>query len=262
MQFAFDLISDLHVDQWQGLDWSQQATSPVCIVAGNVATGHKATLDVLRHLTQSYQVVFYIDGSVEHDHYRSHLFHSYQQLTQRLSSIPRLVYLQDNVVVLHGVAILATNGWWNFDFDPKQDPDDVKTWYNVKHGTSDVEIEQIGNMCEFDTSYMIKGVRRLQTHTDVKRIVMVTHSVPDPTLIDHDISVAGQPEFSCMGNSTMQQALIADTENKISTWCFGRYHGSVDQIRNGIRFVNNSRGSPSDPYPQTTYYPRRIIVEI
>jgi hypothetical protein len=65
-----------------------------------------------------------------------------------------------------------------------------------------------------------------------------------------------------MGNSTMQQALIADTENKISTWCFGRYHGSVDQIRNGIRFVNNSRGSPSDPYPQTTYYPRRIIVEI
>jgi hypothetical protein len=262
MQFSFDLISDLHVDQWQGFDWTDQATSPVCVVAGNIARGHKATIDVLRHLTQCYQAVFYIDGSTEHDQYRNNLLYSYQQLTSRLSNIPRLVYLQDNVIVLNGVALLATNGWWQFDFDSGQSPIDAEHWFSENTGADDVMIDQIRNMSEFDTQYMINGIRRLQTHTDVKRIVIVTHTVPDPALIDHDLAVAGSPEFMCMGNKTMMQAMAADTESKISTWCFGRYHGSVDQIRSGIRFVNNPRGGPNDPYPQLTYFPRRITVEI
>jgi hypothetical protein len=37
-----------------------------------------------------------------------------------------VVYLQDNVVVINGVAILGTNGWWGFDFDNTIDPEAVK----------------------------------------------------------------------------------------------------------------------------------------
>lgn len=262
MQFAFDLISDLHVDQWQSFDWTNQATSPVCVVAGNAAMGHKATVDVLRHLSQCYQAVFYIDGCVEHNHYQTNLFYSYRQLTEKLSHIPKVVYLQDNVVVLNGVALLATNGWWNFDFDTSIDTELAESWYMNKTSADDIAVEQIKNMAEFDTRYMINGIRRLQTHTDVKRIVIITHTVPDPALIDHDISLYQTPEFNSMGNRAMMQAMAADTENKICTWCFGHYRGSVDQIRSGIRFVNNPRGGPHDPYPQLTYFPRRITVEI
>jgi hypothetical protein len=262
MQFAFDLISDLHVDKWRNFDWSSQATSPVCVVAGNAALGHKATVDVLRHLSQCYHAVFYIDGTVEHNHYQSNLLLSYQQLTERISLIPKVVYLQDNVVVLNGVALLATNGWWNFDFDPNVDTTESELWYMDEYGVDDIVCEQIKNMSEFDTRYMINGIRRLQTHTDVKKIVIVTHTVPDPALIDHDISLCHQPVFNCMGNRTMMQAMAADTERKISTWCFGHYGGSVDQMRSGIRFVNNPRGRPSDPYPQLSYYPRRITIDI
>jgi hypothetical protein len=52
-----------------------------------------------------------------------------------------------------------------------------------------------------------------------------------------------------------------DTERKISTWCFGHYHGMVDKTVDGIRFVNNCRGRGDTPYRQDAYFPKRIEVK-
>jgi hypothetical protein len=116
-------------------------------------------------------------------------------------------------------------------------------------------------MANTDATYLTNSIRRLQTHQDVKKIVVVTHTVPDPLLIQHDIDLEGKLQFNTMGNRYMIQALAADTENKIHTWCFGHYHGAVDQLRSGIRFVNNCRGRGDTPYGQQVYYPRRILVD-
>jgi hypothetical protein len=43
---------------------------------------------------------------------------------------------------------------------------------------------------------------------------MVTHTVPDPALIAHDIDLDGTMRFNTMGNRLMMQAMAADTENK------------------------------------------------
>ena len=37
----------------------------------------------------------------------------------------------------------------------------------------------------------------------------------------------------------MESALLADTEGKIKTWCFGHYHGSVDRVIDGVRYVDS-----------------------
>ena len=38
MTIAFDLISDLHLETWdKPLNFSGQATSPVCVVAGDIS---------------------------------------------------------------------------------------------------------------------------------------------------------------------------------------------------------------------------------
>jgi hypothetical protein len=68
MKFAFDLISDLHVETWDSFDWTGQATSPYCVVAGDVARDRQLLLaDVLKHLGECYPGgVFYIDGNDEH----------------------------------------------------------------------------------------------------------------------------------------------------------------------------------------------------
>ena len=262
MSLAFDLISDLHIETWSTeFDWTYQATSPVCVVAGDVCRDRDVLIRTLKHLGKCYQAVFYIDGNDEHHSHLEDLGHSYSELAQRLRRIPNVVYLQDNVVIVDGVAILGTNGWWGFDFDLGIDPEQAAQWAQERYCISDDSTKGIARMSNTDATYMISSVARLQTHKDVKKIVMVTHTVPDPALVAHDIDLDGTMRFNTMGNRLMMQAMAADTENKLHTWCFGHYHGSVDQVRSGIRFVNNCRGRGDTPYAKSVYYPQRIIID-
>lgn len=261
MSFAFDLISDLHVETWDQLDWHHRATSPVCVVAGDIGRDRDTVVRTLRHLGQCYQAVFYIDGNDEHFNYLEDLGSSYSDLVRRLKRIPNLVYLQDNVIIVDGVAILGTNGWFGFDFDLGIDPDQVDQWCQEKYHMSSAATKNIARLSNNDANYMINSVQKLQRHADVKKIVMVTHTVPDPALIAHDIDLDGHMKFNTMGNRVMMQAMAADTENKIHTWCFGHYHGSVDQTRSGIRFVNNCRGRNGTMYSKHVYHPQRIVID-
>ena len=111
MQLAFDLISDLHISTWEGeFDWSGRATSPHCIVLGDVCEDRASLYQTLEHLGKCYQAVFYVDGNDEHVDFFNDLDFSYEEMSQRIGQIPNVVYLQDNVVVINGVAILGTNG--------------------------------------------------------------------------------------------------------------------------------------------------------
>jgi hypothetical protein len=205
--------------------------------------------------------VFYIDGNDEHYNYFEDLGSSYSDLVRRIKRIPNIVYLQDNVVIVDGVAILGTNGWWGFDFDLGINAEQVDQWVQEKYHMSSIATKNIARLSNNDASYMISSVQKLQRHKDVQKIVMVTHTVPDPALIAHDIELDGSMRFNAMGNRLMMQAMAADTENKLHTWCFGHYHGSVDQVRSGIRFVNNCRGRGDTSYAKPVYYPQRIVVE-
>jgi len=233
----------------------------VCVLAGDVGRDRDLVTRTLRHLGKCYQAVFYIDGNDEHFAHLENLEHSYVDLARRLARIPNVVYLQDNVVIVDGVAILGTNGWWGFDFDLGIDPEQAAQWCQEKYHLSNSATKSIARMSNTDATYMISSVARLQAHADVKKIVMVTHTVPDPALIAHDIELDGSMRFNTMGNRLMMQAMAADTTNKLHTWCFGHYHGSVDQTRSGIRFVNNCRGRGDTQYSRPVYYPQRIVID-
>lgn len=261
MSFTFDLISDLHTDTWETNDWQDMATSPVCVVAGDISCDRAQVVNTLRQLGKAYQAVFYIDGNDEHKPYLHNLGYSYADLVSKINKIPNVVYLQDNVVVIDGVAIIGTNGWWGFDFDLSVDGPGAAEWYKEKFSLSNDAIKAISKMSSNDAMYLINSVKRLQTHKDVERIVVVTHTVPNSALIAHDIDLEGKLKFNTMGNRYMDQVLDADTEQKIHTWCFGHYHGSVDQIRNGIRYVNNCRGRGDTPYKKYVYHPLRVVVD-
>lgn len=262
MQFTFDLISDLHVDTWPTeFDWTHQATSAYCIVAGDVCRDRGLLNRTLQHLGQCYQAVFYIDGNEEHTNYINKLGTSYKKLVQDIHRIPDVVYLHDNVIVINGVAILGTNGWWNYDFDPMVDQEHATQWHQHKQQLTDINVQSIRQASEVDASYVCNSVKRLQTHNDVKKIVVVTHTLPNPELIYHDAILSMDPAFNIMGNAKLQQALDYDTEKKIHTWCFGHYHNRVDQYRDGVRYVNNCRGRGNSEHKQYAYYPLRITVE-
>ena len=262
MKFAFDLISDLHVDTWDSFDWTGQPTSPYCVVAGDVARDRTRVIDVLEHLGECYGGgVFYIDGNDEHRLSLEDLGDSYRDLREQISSISNVVYMQDNVVIVNGVALLATNGWWTYDFDPTLDFASSVDWYQSHAQASDAVAMSIHAAAKHDATYLANSVRKLQTHQEVSAVIMISHTLPASWIVEHDIDIAGTYRYNGMGNTDMALALDEDTERKIRAWCFGHYHKSVDQIRDGIRYVNNPRGRGNTDWCQVAYYPRRIEIE-
>lgn len=260
MHLSFDLISDLHLDSHETLDWTGQATSTICVVAGDISRDLEVVKQTLTHLGQCYNAVFYIDGNNEHRHHLDTLDHSYLMLEKAIANIPNVVFLQNNCVIISGVAIIGTNGWWTWDLDDNIDPVQCKLWWTDVMKTRRASAERIHALAEQDALYMINSIRRLQKHPDVKRIVVVTHTVPFKDLISHDLRITDTYEFNKMGNRLMMLALDEDSENKIDTWCFGHYHDSVDQKFSGIRYVNNCRGRAEDADWQPAFYPKRITI--
>ena len=110
MRFNFDLISDLHIESWpETFDWRDQPTSPYCVVAGDVSRDRTTVIKTLEHLGQCYQGVFYIDGNDEHRDHLNSLSLSYKGLDDSISHLRNVVYLQDNLVVIDGVAFMAVS---------------------------------------------------------------------------------------------------------------------------------------------------------
>jgi hypothetical protein len=258
MQFSFDLISDLHVESWDQFDWSDKPTSPYCVVAGDIARDRQLVVDTLSHLGTVYAGVFYIDGNEEHKNYYDNLGDSYQDLKESIKNLPNVVYIHDNVIIINGVAILATNGWWGWDFDENLDFDQSIDWFKDKASVTDSTIAEIAECAYSDTAYLVNSVRKLQTHQEVNNIVIISHTVPLPELVAPDPDLAGSWRFNVMGNKHLARAIDEDTENKITTWCFGHYHRPVDQLHRGIRFVNNCRGRGDSDWRQSVYQPKRI----
>lgn len=262
MALAFDLISDLHVETWDSFDWSDQPTSPYCVVAGDVSRDPDLVAKTLDHLGNCYAGVFYIDGNDEHRLNLEDLGGSYRTLKNKIKNAKNVVYLQDNVVIINGVAILSTNGWWSYDLDAGIEYEDAQDWYCEYTQSTRSAADAITGIAYHDAAYMSNSIRKLQTHQEVKSIVIVTHTLPAAWLCSHDIDIADTARMACMGNPHLQLALDEDTENKIRVWAFGHYHKSVDREFGGIRYVSNPRGRGNTPWSQSVYYPKRIEVEI
>jgi UDP-2,3-diacylglucosamine pyrophosphatase LpxH len=260
MQLSFDLISDLHIDQ-QSFDFTGLPTSSICVVAGDIAEDHDVVVDYLTHLSRCYQQVLFIDGNAEHKYNLLDLELSQHSLKHSINQLKRVQFLYDDVVVVNGVAFVGTNGWWAFDFDSVADANLVAQWYQ-SITTVPFDPEQIVLQSINDAAYLAHTVEKLQTHSEVKQIVIVSHTVPNPALITHDIDLNGSYKFNVMGNRLLEAVRIVDTESKISTWCFGHYHGAVDQYIDGIRYVNNCRGRSGTRHWQYAYYPKKITITV
>jgi len=262
MIFNFDLISDIHRETWANFDWEGQPTAPYCIVAGDIARDRALVIDTLEQLSEVYQGVFYIDGNDEHKDYGEDLGRSYAELNDLIKAMPKVVYMQDNVVIINGIAIVATNGWWTYDFDCNLELDQSIQWVQQKDSITQEAAININGVGYNDAGYMANGVQKLQAHRDVKAIIMVTHTVPRAEIIEHDLELIDTWRFNSMGNSHMTNALREDLEHKVKLWCFGHYHRPVDTIIDGIRYVSNPRGRGDTQYSQVAYYPKRISVKI
>lgn len=259
MKLAFDLISDLRVSSHTEFDWTSQATSPICVVAGDVAHDHSELRRVLKHLGKNYQAVFYIDGNDEHRHALETLDTNYAAVRAAVEGIDNVTYMHDHVVIINGVAIIATNGWWSFDWSKQFTVEETKAGVENHYGITNIGTSLIESIANSDSLYLDRSIARLQTFNDVKRIVIVTHTVPRGIFLQHDPDLANYRINSSI-NSNITMGLSSDTEKKVTTWCFGHYHWPVDQVIDNVRYVSNPRGRIDSPWHRNPYFPIRIEV--
>lgn len=259
--FAFDLISDLHVLPQDNFSWENRPTSLVAIVVGDVSKDRPTVVKCLKEISTRYRQTFYVDGNTEHRNNLENVKDSIESLDQELSDLENFVYLHNKVVISNGIAILGTNGWWDYGFSGESDLDASFDFVMNSYGITRDAATNLLALALQDLAYLCRSVEKLQRHRDVNQIIVVTHTLPRVELVQHDPGIAGTLKINQMGNAGMRAVLDVDTEKKITHWLFGHYHGRVDQAFDGIRYVNNPRGRPSDVLHEP-YHPLRITIQI
>ena len=229
MIFGFDIISDLYITTQNTFNWENKPTSLYCIIPGNITNDIHILYMTLKHLSKHYQGVFYIDGSLEHNFlHEREIVNS--DIAKICAKIKNVVYLHNNVVVVDGIALVGANGWHN----------------NLSVNTDDEKF-QVKSYKYDDLLYMEKTVERLQLHVDVKKIIMITNSVPT-----NNLYFGENPNNEEDVDLTM--ILGADTEKKITAWVFGQHKKIVDTIIDDINYLNNPC------YDRNPYYAKRINI--
>jgi hypothetical protein len=229
MEIGFDLISDLDLDPEENFNWEGKATSLYCLIAGNVSYDLRTVFQTLSHLSRFYQGVFYVPGLLE---YKTSV--DYNNRTKEIETLvkrlPKVALLYHHVVIIDGIAILGVNG---FNAD---NPDDID--------------QQLITARLDDIAYLNKSVAKLQTHLDVKQILIMTACVPRKQLyfgkIPEHVDDHIYPDY----------CFQSDTEMKITHWAFGGTQTDTDTVYQSVKYFNN-------PYKKVgPYWPKRITIDI
>ena len=230
MNFGFDIISDLHLTAAHTFEWDNKATSLYCLDPGNISDDLSIVKGVLEILSEQYQGIFYIDGYLEHTGIKERQFHN-KEIEKLCRPLKKVVYLHDNVVIIEGIALVGINGWYGN--------------YTPEDSTAELELVCAGYE---DFSYLHNTISGLQLHVDVRKIVVISNSVPLNKLFYGEI-----PKM--YGDISPEDTLVNDTEKKISHWVFGSTQKIIDTTFDSINYVNNPC------YNRSPYYAKRIEIE-
>ena len=230
MKIGFDVISDLNLKPNELFGWEGKATSLYCIIAGNISNDLRTIHQTLLHLSHFYQGVFYTAGSLEYESVDNISLRT-DELLKLCKNIRNVAYLHNHVVIIDGIAIVGSNGWFNQEDNyPLLSPDII-------------EHERYQ-----DIGYLSNAIEKLQLHLDVKKIVVVSHSAPS-----HELFFGEEPDI-IHSMPSLKLSLIKDLEAKVTHWVYGDYNKTVDIVIDGINYINNSY------YKRNPYWAKRIEI--
>jgi hypothetical protein len=230
MKIGFDVISDLNLKPNELFGWESKATSLYCIIAGNISNDLRTIHQILLHLSHFYQGVFYTAGTLEYEG-TSDIATRTSELVNICKSIRNVAYLHNHVVIIDGIAIVGSNGWFN----------DENTYPLLT-------LDAIENERYQDIGYLSNAIEKLQLHLDVKKIIIVSHSAPS-----HELFFGEEPDL-IYSMPPLKLSLIKDLESKVTHWVYGNYDKTVDIVIDGINYVNNSY------YKRNPYWAKRIEI--
>lgn len=257
----FDLISDLHIDQWpkdKHINFHGLGTSLTCVVAGDVSRDLKTTRDFLYRLSDSYQAVIFVDGNHEHKPSYDNIVANCEWFERELEKRSNITYLWDSTCVFGNTAFVGANSWWTFDYlEPVVSRLECIDAFCYREDFPNSTAVQIWDMAVENSEFLGNIITDFNRLDKIEEIIVVTHTPPRKDLFDLSPDLA-MADLGKLHNSSITDVLSHDIKKKVTTWCFGHYHGAaVDTKMDGIRYVSHPRGIPGDSlFP--VYYPKLI----
>jgi hypothetical protein len=231
MDIGFDIIGDLNLSPNDSFNWENKATGLYCLITGNISNDLRTIYQTLLHLSRFYHAILYTPGYLEYTNVRDHKIRTLE-LGKLCSSMKNITFMHHHVVILENIGIIGANGW-----------------YGVK--SQDAELNRTYEYLRYeDVSYLSSTLEKITLHLDVKKVIVMSHSVPNYRLY------FGEQPKETMDNISLSTALETDTQNKVCYWIYGSYEKHVDVTMNNIRYINNSY------YKRNPYYAKNFVVSI
>jgi hypothetical protein len=231
MDIGFDVISDLNLSPNDSFNWENKATSLYCIIAGNVSNDLRTIYQTFLHLSRFYHAILYTPGTLEYTNVKDHKIRTIE-LGKICNSVKNVTFMHHHVVILDGIAIVGANGW-----------------YGAK--SEDLIVNSVYEYLRYeDVSYLCSTLEKVTLHMDVKKVMVMSHSVPNYRLY------FGEQPPETTDNISLSTSLEGDTQHKVSYWVYGSYEKHVDIVMDDIRYVNNSY------YKRNPYYAKNLIVTL
>jgi len=266
-RLSADLMSDLHVDKWDGetYDYAAHKKSDIAIVAGDVADGSAVTLAELKRIAAVYKTVLFVDGN--HEFYKAgrvtnagsvydFRFEAIEkELRDGIAKIPNVIYLRDRPFVKDGIAIIGRNGHWDYKIadgiTEKEAIADAATAFRSTFN----EAASFSGMARRDYYALRDQIIALNNDSSIHTIVVVTHTVPLKELLNKSPK-SNLNWLSRGGSSVLRQLQQYDAHKKIKFWLFGHTHEQIQQKIDGVFYRENPRGKRKEG--NTGYKPATI----
>jgi predicted phosphodiesterase len=254
----FDLMSDLHVDLSPGaiLDYKSIATSPIAVVAGDISNSPIKTIRELERIAEAYDQVLFVDGNHESYDNKSSMKGRpdymppkvYSTLRSAFEGHSKVVYLDQgrNAHIIGDTAFIGANSWYDFNWG-SNDPDHCKSaWYQHMNDSywANIDAEWVENECIRQSSNIAATVAAMNQNAAVKRIVLVTHTIPtEKGIWINPSNYLWNLLNGCYYNSVAQKAHFG----KVVAHCFGHTHRRQMFREHAIDFFCNPRGYQGEP---------------
>lgn len=233
MEIGFDIISDLNLDADDEFDWEGKPTSLYLIIAGNISNDLRKVHQTLYHLSKLYQGIFYVSGSLEHESMHF-VKNRHKELAKLCKTLNNVAYLHKHVVIINGIALLGCSGWYG---TRTEFSDDLEKLHYIAQNVE-------------DGHYLIASINKLTLHLDVTKIIVITNSPPGLDLF------FGEQPYNLSEYVALNDALVNDSETKVTHWIYGSYNKNVDTNIDGVTYINNAS------FKQNPYWPKRLNVEV
>lgn len=257
-KMQFDLISDLNIESWtpsQQIQWQGLGTSLIAVVLGNTSRSLNKSYQNLLEISKHYKHVICVEGTHEHD--STEINQTRNTIKEKLSKYKNITYLYRNTVILDSTAFIGSHGWYSFNFCEPYMSKQQCFHELIDRGHAQDQLFNQWEMAIEDANYIRSAVEHCHREPSVKEIVICTHTAPLRELITAPILYEDYADLGASGSSFLSEIANGNVSNKVKIWTFAQNLKSVDTVINGIRYVNNPRGTLHTA-GNSIYYPLMI----